>query len=124
MYLWLKGAHRTPACSAVWLLIGLSYVMGFTFFVCELFHRLVSYGLAVVHGEEPITAPCVPALYGFRFTLSRFFFSRKRDGQNGAGPFGPAFSAYPSTSLRPKAITWAALISSSALSVRFVPVPR
>lgn len=46
----------------MWLLIGLSYVMGFAFFVCELFHRLVSYGIAVVRGVEPIPAPCVPAL--------------------------------------------------------------
>lgn len=63
-------------------------------------------------------------LIGLRFTLLTLFFHEKIDGQNGAGPLGPAFSAYPSTSLRPKAITWAALISSSALSVRFVPVPR
>lgn len=63
-------------------------------------------------------------LIGLSFYVVNAFFHEKRDGQNGAGPFGPAFSAYPSTSLRQKAITWAALISSSALSVRFMPVPR
>lgn len=50
------------------------------------------------------------------------FFHKKRDWQNGAGPVGPASMPYPSTRLRPKAITWAALISPSAMNDRYLPL--